>query len=63
VLPGAGLEPARTLPNPRGFKYVACYRQQTLTGRKALYGREFNLPYGALVFLGVAWSNYTVTYN
>jgi hypothetical protein len=31
LVPGAGLEPARTLPGPRDFKSRIYYLQQTLT--------------------------------
>ena len=42
-MPGAGLEPARTLPGPRDFKSINyCYQQQ-LTSTKTLYQRRFSV--------------------
>jgi hypothetical protein len=63
LLPGAGLEPARTLPGPRDFKSVTYYLQQTLPGRKALYQRSFPRRYGAFLPILAAWFGYTVSYS
>jgi len=43
-VPGAGLEPARTLPGPRDFKSANYFPHQSLTCRKALY--QWELPAG-----------------
>jgi hypothetical protein len=42
LVPGAGLEPARTLPGPRDFKSVTYRLQRELTHVKALYQRLCN---------------------
>ena len=48
LVPGAGLEPARTLPGPRDFKSANYSRYQQLTCRKVQYQRGF--PTGAVSF-------------
>jgi hypothetical protein len=41
LVPGAGLEPARTLPGPRDFKSTEYCHHEQLTNSKALYWWEF----------------------
>ena len=40
LVPGAGLEPARTLPGPRDFKSTEYCHHEQLTSSKALYQRR-----------------------
>jgi hypothetical protein len=63
MVPGAGLEPARTLPGPRDFKSVTYYLQQTLPGRKALYQRDFTRSYSVFLLLTAQWFSYSVSYS
>ena len=48
LVPGAGLEPARTLPGPWDFKSTNYSRYQQLICRKVQYQRGF--PTGAVPF-------------
>src|SRR5439155_2905989 len=63
LVPGAGLEPARTLPGPRDFKSTNYYHQPTVTDRKALYQRGFPRWYGASLLLPASWFSYSVSYS
>jgi len=63
VVPGAGLEPARTLPDPRDFKSTTYYHQQTVAGRKALYQRGFPRWHAAYLLLTASWFSYSVSYS
>jgi hypothetical protein len=63
LVPGAGLEPARTLPGPRDFKSTIYYLQQTLAGRKALYQRALLRSYGVFLPIAAAWLSYSVSYR
>jgi heme O synthase-like polyprenyltransferase len=62
-VPGAGLEPARTLPGPRDFKSAPSHLQQTLAGTKALYQRTFARWYSASLYLAASWFSYSVSYS
>jgi len=42
LVPGAGLEPARTLPGPRDFKSTEYCHHQQLTNSKTLYQLKVN---------------------
>ena len=55
LVPGAGLEPARTLPGPRDFKSANYSRYQQLTCRKVQYQRGF--PTGAVPFCSFQYSS------
>ena len=48
LVPGAGLEPARTLPGPRDFKSTEYCHHEQLTNSKALY--QWGFPTGAVPF-------------
>jgi hypothetical protein len=63
LVPGAGLEPARTLPGPRDFKSRFYYLQQTLAGRKALYQRGLLTSCGVFLPVAASWLSYTVSYR
>jgi hypothetical protein len=63
LVPGAGLEPARTLPGPRDFKSTFYDLQQTLAGRKALYQRGLLTSYRVFLPVGASSLSYTVSYR
>ena len=52
LVPGVGLEPARTRQGPRDFKSRNYKYYDTVTDNKALYQRAYPSWYGAFVFLG-----------
>src|SRR4029077_14408940 len=51
VVPGAGLEPARTLPDPRDFKSSKYYPYQEPRCRKVLYQRKLSAGMASFCFL------------
>src|SRR5262249_46895914 len=53
LVPGAGLEPARTLPGPRDFKSIKYCHHQQLTSTKTLYDGEFSAGMASFYFLVV----------
>jgi hypothetical protein len=55
LVPGAGLEPARTLPGPRDFKSANYYPYQQPTCRKVLY--QWGFPTGAVPFCSFQYSS------
>jgi len=63
LVPGAGLEPARTLPSPQDFKSRNYKYYPTVTDNKALYRRAFPYRYGAFVFLTAEQFGYSVSYS
>ena len=52
-MPGAGLEPARTLPRPRDFKSTKYCRHQQLPSTKTLYQRRFSVGVASYLLLVV----------
>src|SRR5215475_12418806 len=53
LVPGAGLEPARTLPGPRDFKSTNYCNHQQLPSTKTLYQRRFSVGVASFCFLVV----------
>ena len=63
LVPGAGIEPARTLPGPRDFKSGVKHPHLTLTDKKALYSLGSPPWYSAFLLLAVCWFGYNIGYS
>src|SRR5262245_25331325 len=63
LVPGAGLEPARTLPGPRDFKSTSYCHHQQLWSTKSKYQHDFWRWYFSLVLLGCSEFSYSDSYS
>jgi hypothetical protein len=63
LVPGAGLEPARTLPGPRDFKSTNYCHHQQLSSTKTLYQREIFCWYSVFPALSCSWFGYNRGYS